>query len=265
MLVRGMALHEGTAKQLKRMPAVELVRRLKRYKDAYRTFPYMTAPYVYPVGGFGSSLTTAMSTILESNGGSCISGSGYGDILRDDDGRACGITTESGEQVQADCVVAAPECVPAKVKAKYEIVRLYAVLNHPPNLCKDSTSCQLLMPAAHCGRSSDVYVASYSSQHGVTPKNKWVVVASARVEGDTEGMDALAIAKRELASVLPLLKPTRKLLAEVTPYYEPNEESAEEQLLVMSSDDESTYFDSVEAELESSFERITGERLASLR
>ena len=121
MLVRGMALHEGTAKQLKRMPAVELVRRLKRYKDAYRTFPYMTSPYVYPVGGFGSSLTTAMSTILESNGGSCISGSGYGDILRDDDGRACGITTESGEQVQADCVVAAPECVPAKVKEKYEV------------------------------------------------------------------------------------------------------------------------------------------------
>ena len=146
-----------------------------------------------------------------------------------------------------------------------QIVRLYAVLNHPPNLCKDSTSCQLLMPAVHCGRSSDVYVASYSSQHGVAPKNKWVVVASARVEGDTEGADALTIAKRELASVLPLLKPTRKLFAEVTPYYEADYEGADEQLLIMSSDDESTYFDSIEAELEISFERITGEGLASLQ
>ena len=121
MLVRGMALHEGTPKQLKRMPAIELVRRLKRYKDAYRTFPYMTSPYVYPVGGFGATLTPAISTILESNGGSCISGCGYNDILRDDDGRACGITTESGEQVQAGCVVAAPECVPSRVNAKYEV------------------------------------------------------------------------------------------------------------------------------------------------
>lgn len=75
----------------------------------------------------------------------------------------------------------------------------------------------------------------------------------------------MTIAKRELASVFPLLKPTRKLLAEVTPYYEADEEGAEEKLLVMSSEDESTYFDSIEAELESSFERITGERLTSLR
>ena len=42
-------------------------------------------------------------------------------------------------------------------------------------------------------------------------------------------------------------------------------DEGEDALLVMSSDDESTYFDSIEAELESSFERITGEGLASLR
>ena len=101
--------------------------------------------------------------------------------------------------------------------------------------------------------------------HGVAPKNKWVVVASARVEASSEGQDALTVAKRELASVLPLLKPSRKLLAEVTPYYEADEEAGQEQLLVMSSDDESTYFDTTEAELEEAFERITGERVESLR
>ena len=69
----------------------------------------------------------------------------------------------------------------------------------------------------HCDRASDVYVASYSSMHGVAPKNKWVVVASARVEASSEGgMRWLWPARA--GGVLPLLKPSRKLLAEVTPY-----------------------------------------------
>lgn len=263
MIVRGMALHEGTAKDLKKLPAIQLVRRLKRYKDAYRTFPHMTSPYVYPVGGFGATLVPAISKVVESAGGSVVLGRGCEEILQEEGG-ACGVVSD-GATIQADCVVAAPECVPERVAARYEVVRLYAVLSHSPNLCKDSTSCQLLMPAAHTGRSSDVYVSSYTSQHGVAPKGKWIVVASARVEGPTKGLDALAVAKRELAAVLPLLKPTRKLLAEVVPYYEADESVALERLVVMSSNDETSYFDSTERELEETFEQITGERLESLR
>ena len=92
------------------------------------------------------------------------------------------------------------------MRACAQIVRLFAVLSHAPNLCKDASSCQLLMPAAQLGRKSDVYMSSYGPSHGVAPKGKWVVVASARVEGDVDGMDAMAVAKRELAAVLPLLK-----------------------------------------------------------
>jgi len=264
MIIRGMALHEGTLKDLKKLPAILLVRRLKRYKDAYRTFPHMTSPYVYPVGGFGSTLVPAITQVVEGSGGNVELGRGFDEILQDEDGGACGIVT-GGVTIQADCVVAAPECVPERVAKSYEVVRLYAVLNHSPNLCKDSTSCQLLMPAAHTGRNSDVYVASYSSQHGVTPKGKWLVVASARVEGSTEGLDALTVAKRELAAVLPLLTPSRMLLAEVVPYRVADAAASLERLLVMSSDDETSYFDSVEAELEGCFQRITGERLENLR
>jgi len=83
------------------------------------------------------------------------------------------------------------------------------------------------MPAEHCGRRHDIYVSSCSHTHGVAPKGKWVVVASARVEGSTKGLNALAIAKRELGAVLPLLRPSRKLLAEVVPYYEPQENGPE--------------------------------------
>lgn len=95
----------------------------------------------------------------------------------DEDG-ACGVACAGGERVMASCVIAAPDSVPERVASRYKVVRLYAVLAHPPNLCKDSTSCQLLMPSAHCGRRSDVYVSSYGASHGVAPKGKWVVSAS---------------------------------------------------------------------------------------
>ena len=56
VLVRGMALHDGPMKALKKMPAAVLLRKLKRYKNAYKTFPHMTSPYVYPSLGIGSEL-----------------------------------------------------------------------------------------------------------------------------------------------------------------------------------------------------------------
>ena len=121
------------------------------------------------------------------------------------------------------------------------------------------------MPADSCGRKHNVYVSSYGHTHGVAPKGKWVVTASTRIEGCTGGLDALDVAKRELAAVLPLLKPSRKLVAEVTPYYTPAAGEQLDGLLVLSSCDETSYFDSVEAEVESAFERLTGEDLSSLR
>ena len=264
IIVRGMGLFEGTAKDLKKLPAIFLVRKLKRYKDAYRTFPHMTSPYVYPVGGFGANLVSKLASCLEASGGDCVLGRQVDQLLQDEAGNACGVQTE-GMRVESDCVVAAPQAVPDRATKRYEIVRLYAVLSHIPNLCKDSTSCQLILPAAHTGRSSDVYVASYSSTHGVAPKGKWVVVVSAKVEGATAGLDALSIAKRELAAVMPLLKPSRKLIAEVTPYCEADESTSLDGLLVMNSPDETSYFDRSEEEIEDAFERITGESLASLR
>ena len=106
---------------------------------------------------------------------------------------------------------------------------------------------------------------SVGPTHGVAPKGKWVVVASAIVEGDTEGLDAIAVAKRELSAVLPLLKPTRKMFAEVTPYLEPKADEQVDNLHVLSSCDESSYLDSVEQEVEAVFQQITGETIASMR
>jgi len=262
MITRGMALQSGSAKRLKKMRAIELVRRLKRYKDAYRTFPHMTSPYVYPVGGFGLSLAKAMSHVVQANGGTCVLEQPVDAILQGGEG-VCGVSI-GNEEIHADYVIAAPESVPDRVEQKYQVVRLFAVLAHPPNLCKDASSCHLIIPGAHCERENDIFMVSAGPSHGVAPKGKWLVAASARVEGSADG-DALAIAKRELAAVLPLLKPARKMFAEITPYCEPNDEARPDGLHIFSSCDESTYLDSVEEEVESIFERVTGERIASLR
>lgn len=39
-----------------------------------------------------------------------------------------------------------------------QVVRLFAVLTHPPNMCKEATSCQLIIPAQHCDRKNDVHM-----------------------------------------------------------------------------------------------------------
>ncbi len=206
MVTRGMALLSVSPKRLKRMPAIELVRRLKRYKESYRTFPHMTSPYVYPVGGFGSALPSAMARVLEEGGGAVCLDRPIDEVVADDgEGRAAVVS--EGVRVSADCVVAGPEYAPQSVGEKYKVVRLYAVLAHPPNMCKDAKSCQLIVPSSACGRAHDVYFVSAGSVHGVAPRGKWAVVASARVEGPTDGLTALEVARRELACVLPLLKP----------------------------------------------------------
>ena len=256
MVVRGMALRSAAPRALKKMRAIELVRRLQRYKDAYSTFPHMTTPYVYPVGGFGGTLSKATTRVVEANGGACCLDTSVDDLITNADG-SCGGVSVRGVDIEADCVVAAPEVVPQPAAPGYTMVRLYAVLAHPPNLCKEASSCQVILPGEHCGRTHDIYLTSFSSGHGVVPKGKWLAVATARVEGETDGLSALAVAKRELASVLPLLKPARKMLAEVVPHLEAD--GAPERLLVLDSNDETSYLDSVEGEVTEVFERITGE------
>lgn len=55
-----------------------------------------------------------------------------------------------------------------------------------------------------------------------------------------------------------MLKPAKKLLAEIVPYYSPITEEAPSGLHVCSSCDESSYFDSVEEEVLRLYEAITG-------
>jgi len=261
MITRGLALFSGPTKMLKKMPAIELVNQLKRYKDAYKTFTHMTSPYVFPVGGFGTSLPRAIAPVLEESEGCQLLDRPVDRILFDESGAACGVESE-GVQVKADCVIAGPEYVEDRVEESYKVVRLFAVLAHPPNMCKEATSCQCIFPAQQCDRKNDVYMFAAGPLLSVAPKGKWLVVASTRVEGSVDDATALAVAKRELSVVLPLLKPAKKLFAEIRPQYELREGGEAPGLHICTSCDAASHFDSVEADVTRIYEELTGETLA---
>ena len=61
--------------------------------------------------------------------------------------------------------------------------------------------------------------------------------------------------------MLPILKPAKKLLAEVVPYYAPKADGTPTSLHVCASCDEATHFDSVESDVLRVYEAITGESL----
>lgn len=262
LIAQGLGRFSGSYKSLKKLSAIELVREMKAYKEAFKTFPHMTSPYVYPVGGLGASLAQATAKVLESNGGAALPNEGVREILYDKTGRACGVATEAGD-VHADCVIAAPSHAGTYAEEYYQVVRLYAVLGHTPNQCKDARSCNLVLPGVHCGRKHPIHLFSSGSVHSVSPSGKYVAVLAARIEGDTNGLSALQVAKRELAAALPLLKPAKKLIASISPVCGPalDASSTPPRLHVLHSCDESHAFTGVAAEAARVLELLAAEEL----
>ena len=69
----------------------------------------------------------------------------------------------------------------------------------------------------------------------------------------------MAIAKRELAAVLPLLKPAAKMFAELSDVCEPSESGEESRLFVPATCDASSNCGSAAADVEQLFDCITVE------
>jgi len=192
LMACGLGQFSAPLAKLKKLPAIEMVRAMKRYKESFKTFQYMTSPYVYPTAGVGSSFAKAADKVLAANEGTALLGRRIDGILYDAEGRACGVTSD-GVSVRAGCVVAGPEHVPEAVEVDYTVVRLYAVLSHAPNKCKDARSCRLLIPGSQVGRKHDIHLVSSGPAHRIAPGDKWVAVLSTRVEGRTEGLTALEV------------------------------------------------------------------------
>lgn len=65
LIAYGIGCVSGPPAGLKKLPALELVRAMQRYKESFKTFQYMTSPYVYPTRGVGSSLARAAAKVRE--------------------------------------------------------------------------------------------------------------------------------------------------------------------------------------------------------
>jgi Rab GDP dissociation inhibitor len=188
----GLGSWSASQARLKRLPAIEIVRAMKRYKDSFKTFQYMTSPYVYPTTGIGATFAKASAKVLAANNGACLTGRPIDGILYDAFGRACGVTSE-GVSVNAGCVVCAPQYVPEAAEEAYQVVRMYAVLAHAPHKCKDARSCRLLIPGSQVGRKHDIHMVCSGAAHRIAPADKWLAVLSTRVEGPIDGLSALQV------------------------------------------------------------------------
>ena len=124
--------------------------------------------------------------MLEEVGGQTLMGRPIDRVVFDESGKACGVVSE-GVEVKADCVIADASYVPEKVAPSHQVVRLYALLAHPPHKCKEAMSCQLIIPAEACGRKSDVYLFAGSQPLRLTPSERWIVTVSAKVNGSGSG------------------------------------------------------------------------------
>ena len=120
--------------------------------------------------------------MLEEAGGQTLMGRPIDRVVFDESGKACGVVSE-GVEVKADCVIADASYVPEKVAPSHQVVRLYALLAHPPHKCKEAMSCQLIIPAEACGRKSDVYLFAGSQPLRLAPSERWIVTVSAKVNG----------------------------------------------------------------------------------
>ena len=111
----------------------------------------------------------ATQRVVEANGGACFVDTPVDALITDADG-SCGGVSARGVDIAADCVVASPEAVPQHAAPGYAMVRLYAVLAHPPNLCKEASSCQVILPAEHCGRSHDICARKPTAERATRPR-----------------------------------------------------------------------------------------------
>ncbi len=328
LLTRGMAGYLPSAdgpKRFKRMAAIELVRAMKSYKDAFRTFPHMTSPYLYPSGGLASSLATAASAIVSEKGGETRLSADVDEIIFDGAGRACGVRC-GGEEVKAETVVASAPYVPDRVEPAYQARVLAAArpttatapLPPPPTLFRTepkvprdccrrwcgctrysrmrracartraparssspdrtpaarttSTCSRLARCTAPRRRTNGSWSHRLGSRGTPTASARWrhrdprdpiAEIGISRVDAArvTRGRRTWQVARRELTSIFPLLKPAKKVAAEVVPCYAPRDDAQADGLFVLGSDDESSLFGPVADAVGAVAARISGEPL----
>mmetsp|Transcript_10322 Transcript_10322/g.18596 ORF Transcript_10322/g.18596 Transcript_10322/m.18596 type:complete len:478 (-) Transcript_10322:265-1698(-) len=229
-------------------PALETVLRIKQYADSLAR--YGRSPYLYPMYGLGE-LPQAFARLSAVYGGTFMLHTPVDEVLYDENGQACGI--RSGKDA-AKCkfVVGDPSYFPDKVEPSGKVIRCYCILEAPPPNTRDSSSCQIIIPARQVGpnRKHDIYILVVSEPHKVCPPGKYIALVSTTVETDNPA--------NEIKPGLNLLGPIVNSFLSVDEMFVPKSSGKEDKTFITQTYDATTHFESCVEDVLDVYKRIFG-------
>jgi Rab GDP dissociation inhibitor len=232
-------------------PAIDTVLRIQLYATSLAR--HGKSPYLYPLYGLGE-LPQAFARLSAVHGGTYMLQTPVDQVLYDENGRACGI--KSGNCV-AKCqfVAGDPSYFPERVHHKGKVVRQYCILAAPPENTRDSSSCQVIIPAAQVTppRKNDIYVLVLSSNHKTTPDGRYLALVSTTVETNDP--------QSELAAGVGLLGPIVESFLVVEDLFEPKSDGQEDKVFVSRSYDATTHFETTVDDVFDLYKRIFAKEL----
>lgn len=229
------------------LPAEDSVLRIQLYATSLAR--HGGSPYLYPLYGLGE-LPQAFARLSAVHGGTYMLHTSIDEVLYDSDtGQAIGV--RSGNKV-AKCgfVAGDPSYFPEKSRLVGKVVRKYCILNEPPENTRESSSCQIIIPAAQVSptRENDIYVLVLSGKHKTTPEGKFLALVSTTVETENP--------EKELAPGVDLLGEVVESFVSVDDLYEPLNDGREDRLFVTKSYDATTHFETTVDDVFDVYQRI---------
>lgn len=229
-------------------PALPTVMRIQLYATSLAR--HGRSPYLYPLYGLGE-LPQAFARLAAVHGGTYMLHTPVNEILYNESGVAVGI--RSGDKV-AKCrfVAGDPSYFPGKAVHTGRVVRKYCILNCPPPNTRESTSCQIIIPAAQVSppRKSDIYVLVLSSNHKTTPEEKYLALVSTTVESDNP--------EEELAPGTDLLGDIVESFVAVDELFEPKSNGRTDKCFITKTYDATTHFETTVEDVFGVYKRIFG-------
>lgn len=248
--------------------ASDLIKRAQLYANSVAR--YGNSPYIYPKWGLGG-LPEGFSRRCAVHGGVYMLNSDekkdfIEKIHYDDDGMVTGVQV-GGETAKCSQVIGDPSywLETEKIELKHYICRLICILNHPIKNTHEADSCQIIIPADQCERSSDIYVCMSSFQHNVASVGKYIAVSSTNLElspgeeyDPTKGVE---YCEKNLAFAKALFGETLEEFAWVSEYYVAKNDPKADGCFITSSYDATTHFETCCKEVLATYEKIIGEPL----
>lgn len=228
-------------------PAAPTVMRIQLY--AMSLARHGRSPYLYPLYGLGE-LPQAFARLAAVHGGTYMLHTPIDEIIFEN-GVACGI--RSGDKV-AKCgfVAGDPSYFPEKSVHVGKVVRKYCILNSPPPNTRESTSCQIIIPADVVSppRKNDIYVLVLSGNHKTTPDRKYLALVSTTVETENP--------EEELRPGTELLGDVIESFLAVDDLYEPAANGKSDRCFITKSYDATTHFETTVDDVFDVYRRIFG-------